>query len=93
MAVRIIHLKNPIAVTLADGNEILTETIRRDTDGPFAVRVDLFSDEGEWIEMPREWLPGVQASEIANVEVLGDDPPPPPLTWGDSADGTPKPYA
>ncbi|MGB2694838.1 MAG: hypothetical protein WBD55_06570 [Dehalococcoidia bacterium] len=84
MATVLIHLKNPITITLSDGSDFATECIRRDSDGSFAVRVDLFSDTGEWLPIPDHSLLGVPRSEIANVEQFGDDPPPPPLTWGES---------
>ena len=89
MAVRLIHLKNPITVTLPDGSDIATECIRKDADGTLAVRVDLFSEIGEWIIMPKDWRVDIPNDEIANVEQLGNDPPPPPFVYGKSDERMP----
>jgi len=90
MAVRLIHLKNPITVTLPDGTDIATECIRRDSDGTIAVRLDLFSETGEWVTMPENWSLRIPKAEIANVEQIGSDPPPPPLRWEQSDERRPE---
>lgn len=90
MSVRLIHLKNPIAVTLPDGSDIATECIRKEADGTFAVRVDRFSETGEWITMPKHWSLRIPNAEIANVEQIGYDPPPPPVVYGESDERPPR---
>ena len=86
----LIHLKNPITITLPDGSDIATECIRRDSDGTFSVRMDLFSETGEWVRVPHLTRLQVPESEIANVERIGPQPPTETPRWGTSDEKKPR---